>query len=343
MTLEDKKMPKNADIFLCESCDFKCCKLSNFKKHISTLKHKKNDQGLLNDYILSSKNAENALSSSVSCICGKQYIYKQGLWKHKKTCTFFLEKQNYKQDEKQEEEKQEESIDTQLDKYKEKDAIMLLVQQNNDFKELLLEQNKMMMEICKDKSITNYTNTNSNNKTFNLQFFLNETCKDAMNIMDFVDSVKLQLSDLENVGKLGFVDGISDIIVKNLKALDIEKRPVHCTDSKREVMYIKDQDIWYNDSNEEEENKKLKKAIKRIVNKNTKLLPEFKAKYPDCIYSDSKKSDQYNKIIIEAFGGSKNEDVTNENKIIKKIAKEVSIDKLQLFQPFPPLRKVLRS
>jgi aromatic ring-opening dioxygenase LigB subunit len=122
-----------------------------------------------------------------------------------------------------------------------------------------------------------------------------------------------------------------------LKSLDIEKRPVHCTDSKREVMYIKDQDIWYNDSNEEEENKKLKKAIKRIVNKNTKLLPEFKAKYPDCIYSDSKKSDQYNKIIIEAFGGSKNEDVTNENKIIKKIAKEVSIDKLQLF---PPLRKV---
>ena len=305
MTLEDKNSPKIANDFYCKFCDYKCCKINDFNKHLSTLKHKKNDEGLQNYYILSPKLAENPLPSSVSCLCGKQYIYRQGLWKHKKTCTFFLEKQNYKQDENQEEEKKEESIDTQLDKYKEKDAIMLLVQQNNDFKDLLLEQNKMMMEICKDKSITNYTNTNSHNKTFNLQFFLNETCKDAMNIMDFVDSVKLQLSDLENVGKLGFVDGISDIIVKNLKALDIEKRPVHCTDSKREVMYVKDEDVWYNDSKEEDqENKKLKKAIKRIANKNSKLLSEFKAKYPDCIYSDSKKSDQYNKIIIEALGGS---------------------------------------
>jgi hypothetical protein len=140
--------------------------------------------------------------------------------------------------------------------------------------------------------------------------------------MDFVDSVQLQLSDLENVGKLGFIEGISNIIVKKLKALDIHQRPVHCSDSKREVMYVKHENEWHNDT-KEEDNKKLKKAIKHIANKNTKLLPEFKALYPDCIYSDSKNSDHYNKLVIEAFDNDPN----SENKIIKKIAKEVSIQK----------------
>jgi len=144
-----------------------------------------------------------------------------------------------------------------------------------------------------------------------------------MNIMDFVDSIKLQLSDLENVGKLGYVEGISNIIIKNLNDLDVEKRPVHCTDSKREVLYVKDENQWFNDSKDQNENTKIKKAIKHITHKNTKMLPEFKAKYPDCVYSDSKKSDQYNKIIIEAFGDS----LENENKIIKKIAKEVIVGK----------------
>jgi hypothetical protein len=148
-----------------------------------------------------------------------------------------------------------------------------------------------------------------------------------MNIMDFVDSLKLQLSDLENVGKLGFVEGITNIIVKNLKALDVHKRPVHCSDSKREVMYIKDEDKW---EKENEEKLRLRKAIKHIAHKNSKLIPQFKAKYPDCGKSDSNKSDQYNKLIIEAMGGSGNEDIDNENKIIKKIAKEVIIEKTNL-------------
>ena len=145
-----------------------------------------------------------------------------------------------------------------------------------------------------------------------------------MNIMDFVDSLKLQLSDLESIGKLGFVEGISNIIIRNLKALDIHKRPVHCSDTKREVMYIKDDDKW---EKENENKQKLRKAIKRIANKNSRLLPEFKAKHPDCIKSISKYSDQYNKLIVESMGGSGNEDFDNENKIIKKIAKEAVIDK----------------
>jgi hypothetical protein len=145
-----------------------------------------------------------------------------------------------------------------------------------------------------------------------------------MNIMDFVDSLKIQLSDLENVGKLGFVDGISNIIVKNLKALDVNKRPVHCSDKKREIMYIKDEDKW---EKENEDKNKLRKAIKHIAHKNTKMLPQFKAKYPDCIRSESNKSDQYNKLIIESMGGYGDNDKEKENKIMKKIAKEVIIDK----------------
>jgi hypothetical protein len=145
-----------------------------------------------------------------------------------------------------------------------------------------------------------------------------------MNIMDFVDSLKLQLSDLESVGTLGFVEGISNIIVKNLNAMDIHKRPVHCSDSKRDVMYVKDEDRW----EKENENKiKLRKAIKYIAHKNSKMLPEFKTKYPDCGQSISKKSDQYNQLIIEAMGGSGDNDLEKEDKILKNIAKGVIIEK----------------
>jgi hypothetical protein len=146
-----------------------------------------------------------------------------------------------------------------------------------------------------------------------------------MNIMDFVDSLKIQLSDLESVGKLGFVEGISNIIIKNLKALDIHKRPVHCSDSKRETIYIKDENKW---EKEDDDKKKLRKAIKYIAHKNSNMLFLFKSKYPDCIYSNSNKSDQYNKLIIETMGGQGNNDIEKENKIIKNIAKETIINKV---------------
>jgi hypothetical protein len=178
----------------------------------------------------------------------------------------------------------------------------------------------------KDGSTTLQANqtihTNSHNKTFNLQVFLNETCKDAMNIMDFVDSLQIQLSDLENVGRNGFVAGISDIILKNLKALDITQRPIHCSDQKREIVYVKDDNVWHNDTKEQPENQKLKKAIKYIAHKNTCLIKEWKAKYPDCGQSASRKSDLYNKIVYESMSL----DNANAEKIIKRIAKEIGID-----------------
>ena len=145
-----------------------------------------------------------------------------------------------------------------------------------------------------------------------------------MNIMDFVNSIQLQLSDLESVGKLGFVEGISNIITTNLKALDVTQRPVHCTDNKRETIYIKDENKW---EKEDDQKVKLRKAIKKIATKNLCLIHKFKEAHPDCNRSSSKYSDQYNKIIIEACGGSGNNDSEKEDKIIRNIAKNVTIDK----------------
>jgi hypothetical protein len=246
---------------------------------------------------LNKKNAEIYVCNK----CQKVYKARSGLWYHEKKC----------------------KIDTSLisvsdsNNATDNQMIMTLLKENNEIKNLVLD-------VCKQMKPTIINNINSHNKTFNLNVFLNEHCKDAMNIMDFVESLKLQLSDLESVGKLGFVNGISNIIVKNLNAMDIHKRPVHCSDAKREIMYIKDDNKW---EKEQEENKKLRKAIKYIAHKNSIMVNEFRAKYPDCIFSDSKKSDQYNKLIIEAMGGSGDNDAEKEDKIIKNIAKVVVINK----------------
>jgi hypothetical protein len=145
-----------------------------------------------------------------------------------------------------------------------------------------------------------------------------------MNIMDFVESIQLQLSDLENVGQIGYVEGISNIITSNLKALDVQKRPIHCTDKKRETLYIKDENKW---EKEDEEKMRIRKVIKKVANKNARMLSKFKEVHPDCSKSSSLYSDQYNKIIVESMGGPGDNDMEKEDKIIKNISKTVTIDK----------------
>lgn len=288
--------------FNCIYCDFNCCNKHDYTRHINTSKHKKKVKG--NDSDTQEIINYSEYSLPYLCKCSKSFKTNSGLWKHKQKCTFISD----------------EDIDPT--KPISNEVILSVLQQNRELQQMLVEQNKTIMEMAKN-SQTNTNNINSHNKTFNLQFFLNETCKDAMNIMDFVDSLKIQMSDLEDVGKLGYVNGISNLIIKNLKALDITKRPVHCSDHKREIMYVKDDNQWYNESKEAECNKKLKKAIKSIAHKNICMIPEWKALYPDCIYSDSNKSDIYNHIIYESMDNSDE----HENKIIKKIAKEVVIEK----------------
>ena len=298
--MDDKFIPKNPQIFLCNFCVYNTSSKKDYDKHILTLKHKKRTNGLqLDDTPLT--------INKFICECGNEYKHRQGLWKHKKKC----DNSKYP--------KNPEIIEKQNEIIMLTELVKDVVKQNQDL------TNKLF-DVCKNNSNTNISNNNinSHNKTFNLQFFLNETCKDAMNIMDFVDSIKLQVSDLENVGKNGFVEGISNIIVKNLISLDETKRPVHCTDSKREVMYVKDENKW---EKENETKVKLRKAIKHVAHKNSKMLSEFRTKNPDCLKSESKVSDKYNKLVFEAMGGKGDNDSEKEDKIIKNIAKEVTIDK----------------
>jgi len=299
----NEKNSKKLKKYSCKKCDFNTSSKNDYNRHLQTKKHKINDFQCLS--------MEETQKNSYNCQCGKIYKDNSGLWRHKQKCKY---EENYKEETDTEEENEIINTNEPTDK----ELIMLLIKENSEFK-------NMMMKVLENGTHnTTTTHTNSHNKSFNLQFFLNETCKDAMNIMDFVDSVKLQLSDLESVGKLGYVDGISNIIVKNLKALDVHKRPVHCTDSKREIIYIKDEDKW---EKEDEENKKIRKVIKKVATKNACLLPKFKEAHPDCSKSSSQFSDQYNKIIVESMGGSGDNDLEKEDKIIKNLAKQVLIDK----------------
>ena len=293
-----KKMPKNAQEFICEFCDFKCSKISNYNKHLLTPKHK----------TLQNTTKKMPKDPQFICDCNKAYKHHSSLWNHQKKCFQTAVKKD----------KEEKNITPEL--------IINIIQQNQEFKDLLVEQNKIIFEMSKNNNTTNINNNtcNSHNKTFNLQFFLNETCKNAMNIMDFVDSIKIQLTDIESIGELGFVNGISKLIIKNLKALDENMRPVHCSDQKRESLYVKDANVW---EKEDSDNKKMKKAIKYVAHKNICALSLWKAKYPEYNNSDSKRSDQYNYITMEAMGGAGNNDEEKANKIVKKIAKEVRIYK----------------
>jgi hypothetical protein len=303
--MTDAKNAENAKKFRCQNCDFVCSKKSNYDKHVLTLKHTNTDKILPNT---DAKNAENATPTvnPFICDCGNTYKHRQSLFNHKKKCNI------------------QSITDSNAESIDKDQLILMLIKQNSELIKDTSEFKNMMMEVIKNGT-HNTINTNSHNKSFNLNFFLNETCKDAMNIMDFVDSIKIQLSDLENVGKLGYVQGISKIIVNNLNLLDETKRPVHCADSKREVMYIKDENKW---EKENEDKAKMRKMIKYVTHKNTKLFKEFKEKYPGCEKSDSKYSDQYDKLIVEAFGGKGNNDLEKEDKIIRNIAKNVTIDKI---------------
>jgi hypothetical protein len=310
---------KLSNIFYCEICHYNTCRKSNLDNHNRSAKHLKEINGTKIKQILS--------NNSIGCeICHKSYQTNAGLWKHKsngKCSKNILCKSEH-----------DNKItigESHIDINDKDQLILMIVKQNSelikettDFKNIMMEQQNIILKVLENgtHNITN-THTNSHNKAFNLNFFLNDTCKDAMNIMDFVESIKLQVSDLESVGELGYIEGISNIIVKNLNALDVTQRPVHCTDKKRETIYIKDDNKWEKD----EEQKKMHKMIKKVADKNARLLPKFTEKYPDYKNYHSKTSDKYSKIIIEAMGGSGDNDYEKEEKIIKNIAKNILVEK----------------
>ena len=298
---DNNKLPENHQKLFCITCNYICSHKGDWNKHIRTAKHLNGN----NDNKVIPKTPQ-----TYKCLCGNEYNHQSGLSRHRKKCT-----------------KEElDNVDTgQSNEIQEmKEFMKYLMKENSEMKNMMIEQQNIVLEIAKNgthNTIT--TNTNSHNKAFNLNFFLNETCKDAMNIMDFVESIQLQLSDLERVGEKGYIEGISNIIIKNLKQLDITQRPVHCTDKKRETLYVKDDNKWEKD----DENTKMHKMIRKVQDKNFKMVKKFKEKYPDYHKPSSKQSDVYNNIIIESMGGRGDNDYEKEEKIIKRISKEVFVEK----------------
>ena len=310
----ETKITPNYAKFCCELCDFKCFKNADWSRHVNTKKHMLRHNG--NDLETAEKIfPKNAIKNAeYICDCGKSYSTKSGLWKHKKSCANIQNKTDVIENEQK------------MDVY---DLVKYLMKENSELKTLLLDQTNKLSDVTlelvknginntttNNNNITNHTN--SHNKAFNLNLFLNEKCKNAMNITDFVDSIKLQLTDFMNIGETGFVEGISNIIVKNLNSLDETIRPIHCTDQKRETFYVKDENKW---EKEEEDRKKINNMIGCIAYKNEKLMKTYKEKYPDYNDSESSRSDQYSKMVIEAMDCKEE----SREKIIRNISKATTI------------------
>jgi hypothetical protein len=289
--------------FSCDICEIKTNNKKDYKNHELTRKHKNNANP--------QQNATNETQTSQinKCAnCNKEYESRSGLWRHKKTCTYVKPIQ--------EKNPMEMAFLTNL--------VMEVVKNNSDLQKQNQELQKKMLDVCTSGGgNTNNSHNNSYNKTFNMQFFLNETCKDAMNIMDFVNSMTLEFSDLEDVGKLGYVEGISNIIIRKLNALDIHKRPIHCSDAKREIMYVKDENIWEKENSTYD---KLRKAIKHVTYKNSSMLEPWSKEHPQCMNTSHRLNDVYVQMISQSMGG-KESFLESENKIMKKIAKAVLIEK----------------
>jgi len=309
--MTDIKNPKKPQRgYICDSCDFICSNKKDYNRHLLTAKHKI----LTNTYIITPKNP-----FQNECECGKKYKHRQSLFNHKKKCKIII--------------LQEEHVDDS------KEIMKLLMQQQNEQNQMIQEQNKIIQQHVEQSKINeqllinnttnNITNNtqNTQNNNFNLNFFLNEQCKNAMNISDFLNTVKVEVEDVANVGKLGYVEGISRIFMKALNNLDVYERPIHCSDLKREVMYIKDNGIW---EKEGEEMCSMKKALQLISHRNVMKIKAWTDANPSWKTHYSKEEDEYLKISYESMGGSnKEEDEKYFNKIIRKVASNVTIVKNQ--------------
>jgi hypothetical protein len=277
-------MPKNAEKFYCKECDFVCCKKSNYDKHITTRKHKI----LTNTY----KKMPDYVDQIYECDCGKRYKHRQSLYTHKKKCNIIIDEIPEEDIVEQNESKYDKLIDT-------------LMKQNDNLQDKLLKANTKIKNV--------------NNNKFNLNVFLNNDCKDAMNLMDFVNKVETSVSTLDYIKEKGFVGGISKLLLEGLNNMEVTNRPVHCTDLKRETIYIKNNDTWEKDN---DENDKMKEMITRVSRKNLSNLQQWVQKNPDCTNTGSNMNADYHKLLQEALNHGNDKEV---KKIIKKISKHISV------------------
>ncbi len=303
-TLGNQKLAKTSNEFHCQHCDYTTSRKSSYDMHLQTQKH-----ASVSEETKETQKLAKTCKKNNCDVCGKTFSHRSGLWKHKQNCI------------------EEQKPDTicqvinqplKLEDLTDKQLIMQLLTQNQELQKTIIELTK--------QGITQYNtiNNNSNNKTFNLQVFLNETCKNAMNISEFVSSIKPTLEDLENVGRVGYVEGISKIIIDKLNNTEITERPIHCSDLKREILYIKNDNNEWN--KEDEDRTLLTKAIKMIANENMKNISEWAKANPGCTQADSRKNDLYLDIVSNSMCGlTKEETNKNINKIISKVSKKVAI------------------
>ena len=318
--MTDKKSQKVAKKYHCESCDYSCCRKNDYDKHLSTRKHK-----ILTN--TSQKVAENINEKLFFCDCGNSYKHRQSLYKHKQKCPFINE-------EKEKETNNGGNVVTTEMFMGQQEMVMKLMnvvvkqgEQHNEFQKQNNEfQNKIIDEVIPKIGNTNCHNTTNNTTNkFNMNFFLNETCKDAIPLVEFINNLKLTVEDLDNTGKEGLVKGLTDIITKGLNELDITKRPIHCSDIKRETLYIKNEDKWIKD---DKDKTIVADAIGKVKREADSFFPQWLEEHPLCWKQDSPYHEQYMTMVTNRFGkGDENFVEKNTKKVIKNIAKEVIVDK----------------
>jgi len=314
----EKSMKK----YTCEPCkyntvskkDFEKHELSN--KHIKNLTHSTNVSCSLQDNLI-----QNICKPCIMCSeCDKSFANNSGLWKHKKKCAPKQKEESIQKEESTQKEEPKEDIDAPLTNSFMREMFMEMVKSNKELHNIVIEQ------LAKSQSVTNNnttTNSNNTNNQFNLHFFLNETCKDALNITEFINSLQVQVQDFVATGQLGFVEGISRIILNGLKSVDVEKRPVHCTDAKRETVYIKDKNLW---EKENPDKRKLKWAINRVAQMNFNQLPKWQQEHPEYMNCDNKRNDEFVHLSLTALGGQgKVEEDKFMDKIMRNVMKKVTI------------------
>jgi len=315
----DKKIPKNPQKYICKECNYTTSNKKDYNKHITTRKHL-----LLTD--IDEKIPKNP--QPFMCECGKNYKYRQSFHAHKKKCSYLNDFKN----EIVEESDNNNTINNNTD------MIMVLIKQNSEFKELLFEQSKQIVEQQKEnhtlqkqlidvvkegKTINNMTNSNNNNQ-FNLNFFLNNTCKDAMNMSDFIDDMNVNFNDIEYIGRNGYVNGMTNMILSRIRDLDVTKRPIHCTDLKRETMYIKDNNEWNKDTADKSH---FRNMVKIVAKHNQYQFPLWREKHPA---SDDMNSETFEfslKMIQNILGDVGEEHIKLDNKVMRNLSKHILVDK----------------
>ena len=316
--MDYKNSQKLKPEFVCLVCDYKTVRKNDYNNHLLTAKHKR----ITNEY--------NELANTApkyNCNCGKNYKNRQGLYKHRKCCTFESNKQLDVDDTKPD-------IDVSLviDLLKQnKELQNLLIHQAAEYAQKQLEQaneysqkqselmNKFMEREPNNINTINGNVTNNNQK-FNLNFFLNETCKDAMSIQEFLENLVITFDDLLKIGNDGFVTGVSDIFIKQLRDMEVNKRPIHCTDSKRDTIYLKENAAWNKD---DKDKTKLKNIIEKIEYRNVAALRDWCTDNPDASVNNTQNNILKDKIYLQTLQG----DERTRDKIIKNISKEVIVEK----------------